>query len=114
MSFTILGNTAAAVVTSTQVNTLFQFCNTNTFRIVSNLATTSDTVFVGVFSGNTATSFHHPVIGGDTGQGIPVVSSEAVFVTGNFGISALPGNVTVAAITSSGAAQVYITPVKVS
>lgn len=114
MAFTILGNTAAAVVTTTQVNTVFRFCDTNTFRIVSNLALTSDTVFVGVFSGNTATSFHHPILGGATGQGIPVVGSEAVFVTGNFGISTLPGNVTVAAITSSGAAEVYITPVKVS
>jgi hypothetical protein len=109
-SFIPVGNTTIVTANTVQQNVLFSGVNTNTFRIVTNVAAT--TTFVGVITGNTADSFNHPGAAGlNNGQGFPVTSAEVCYVSGNFGIGGVAGNVTVATITSSGTALVYITPV---
>jgi hypothetical protein len=110
-SFIAVGNTQVIVANTVQQNVLFSDINTNVFRIVTNTAATSATTFVGVFAGNTATSFNHPGLTIGAGQGFPVTNAEPTYVAGNFGKGGITGNVTVATITSSGASLVYITPV---
>ena len=111
-SFITAGNTVLVTANTVQQNVLFSGINTNTFRIVTNVAATSATTFIGVIQGNTATSFNHPGAAGlNNGQGFPITNAEVTYVSGNFGIGGTAGNVTVATIMSSGAALVYITPV---
>ena len=110
-SFAIQANTVGVTVGTTASTVVFQNSITNTFRITTNVAATTDTVFVGVFAGNTAPGFHHPLPDGTTsGAGIPITNAESLFLSGGFGLPT-PGNVTVAAICSTGTALVYITPV---
>ena len=110
-SFITAGNTVLVTANTVQQNVLFSGINTNTFRIVTNVAATSATTFIGVIQGNTATSFNHPGSGNGNAQGFPITNAEVTYVSGNFGIGGTAGNVTVATIMSSGAALVYITPV---
>ena len=110
-SFIAVGNTQVIVANTVQQNVLFANVNTNVFRIVTNIAATSQTTFVSIVQGNTATSFNHPGLTLGAGQGFPISNAEPTYAAGNFGKGGVTGNVTVATITSSGASLVYITPV---
>ena len=109
-SFAVQANTAALSVGTTVSSYVFQNSITDTFRITTNLAITTDTVFVAVFAGNVPINMDHPTQNGATGIGTPVVAGESLYISGGFGLPT-PGNVTVAAICSTGTAAVYITPV---
>jgi hypothetical protein len=110
-SFIAAGNTQVVTATTTPTAVIFTGCNTNTFRIVTNVAATSPFTFVSVVQGNTAPDFNHPGLTTGSGTGVPITNASATYVTGNFGLGGGPGNVTVATMTSSGAALVFITPV---
>jgi len=109
-SYAVQGNTTALTVGTTVSSYVFQNSITDTFRITSNLGVTNDTIFVAVFAGNVPINMDHPTQNGTTGIGTPVVAGESLYISGGFGLPN-PGNVTVAAICSSGTAAVYITPV---
>jgi hypothetical protein len=83
---------------------------TNTFRFLNANATA--TSFVGVFSTYAAAAAaDHPATTG-SGALIALAPHTSETITGNFGINPNPGNVFIAAITTTSSGQVvYATPV---
>lgn len=103
---TILGNGQAISAGTIAANVAFANCSTSTFS-VSNAG--NGTAFVGIFNAP-PTNFHHPIAGDGSGNGVCVLNGESRIISGNFKAN-IDNTVYVAAITPSGSATVYFTPV---
>ena len=109
MSIVATANTirisAGPTITVSNVNT-----GTNTFRFLNANATAYS--FVGVFKTYAAAATaDHPATSG-SGSLIPLAPTASETIIGNFGINPNPGNVFIAAITTTSSGQVvYATPV---
>ena len=100
----VLSPAAAATANVANVST-----GTNTFHFLN--ASTTVYAYVGVFKTYAAAAaMDHPTAGTD-GAGVPLAPNESMTVVGNFGINPNPGNVFVAAITSTGSTSVFATPI---
>lgn len=98
--------TPAAAATANVANVA---TGTNTFHFLN--ASASVYAYVGVFKTYAAAAaMDHPTAGTD-GAGVPLAPNESMTVVGNFGINPNPGNVFVAAITSTGSTSVFATPI---
>ena len=111
MSLTVVGNTVKlapnASATSNVANVATQ---TTTFHVCN--ATSNVYAYVGIFSTYAAAAaMDYPSVGTDAG-GVVLVPNESMTIEGNFGPGAIAnGTVYVSAITASGTASVFFTPV---
>jgi hypothetical protein len=79
---------------------------------VANPSTTVN-AYVGIFNNYAdAIAMDHPTVGSDAG-GLIITPGESMIIEGNFGASSLGpnANVYVAAITATGTASIFFTPV---
>lgn len=115
MTIQVAGNTKVLAPTGgTTANVANIAVRTNTFHIVNTGgggASPTVYAYVGVFSTYAeAIAMDHPSVGTDAG-GVILTPNESMVIAGNFGESAIQGNVYVAAITATGSTSVFVTPV---
>ena len=110
MSLIIVGNTVKlAPNASATANVANVATQTTTFHVTN--ASSSVYAYVGVFNIYAeAAAMDYPTTNAD-GGGTILTPNESMTITGNFGASAIAGNVYVSAITASGNTSVFFTPV---
>jgi hypothetical protein len=112
MSVIVIGNTTKlAPNASSTANVANVATQTTTFHVCN--ATSNVYAYVGIFSTYAAAAaMDYPGVGSDAG-GMILVPNESMTIEGNFGPAAIVGNVYCAAITASGTASVFFTPVAI-
>jgi hypothetical protein len=112
MAITVIGNstvlTPAGAATANVGNVVTR---TNTFHIAN--PSTTVNAYVGIFPTYAeAAAMDHPSVGTDAG-GLIITPGESMIVSGNFGAASIgsASTVYVAAVTATGTASIFFTPV---
>lgn len=110
MALTVIGPTKVLTpAAGTTANVGNIVTRTNTFHIAN--PSTTVNAYVGIFATYAeALAMDHPSVGTDAG-GLIITPGESMTVTGNFGAGSISSTVYVSAITASGTASIFFTPV---
>jgi hypothetical protein len=109
MSLMVTGNTQAFAANTVVSNVVFVNSTTGTFDIFNANATSYAYVAV-VNTAAAAAAVGHPTVGAASGLGLILPPLTSKTITGDFGLTG--GNVWVAGLTTTGTANLYVTPVR--